>query len=63
MDDVFILKAADDVNDGIHLADVGKKLVAQSFTLGRALDKTCDIDKFEDSRGEFLRVVHFSKLV
>ena len=33
MDDIGILKTAYDMHDGIHLTDVGKELIAQSFSL------------------------------
>ena len=58
-----VLKAPDDVNDGVHLADVRKEPVSQSLALRRALDKPRDIDEFDDSRREFFRAVHFGKPV
>ena len=36
--DVRIVEAADDLDDGVDLADVAEEFVAQSFALGRALD-------------------------
>ena len=36
MDDVVVLKAAHDLYDGIHFADMGQELVAQSFALAGA---------------------------
>ena len=33
MDNVVVLKAADDMHNGVGLADVGQKLVAKSLTL------------------------------
>ena len=34
MDDVLVLKAAHDVDDGVHLADVAEELVAQALAPG-----------------------------
>ncbi len=62
-DDIRIFKAADDMHDGFALADVRKELVAQTFAVARALDQTRDIDKLDDRRGGFLRVIHVGKLV
>ena len=33
MDNVVAFKAADNVNNGVHLADMGKELVAESLAL------------------------------
>ena len=43
MDDVRVLKAADNMNDRVNLTDICKKLVSKSFTFGRALYKAGDI--------------------
>lgn len=50
-DDVGIIKAADDVNDGIGVADIAEELVAETFALRRALDKTRDIHELDRGRG------------
>ncbi len=39
VDDVLVLEAADDVDDGVHLADVGEELVAQPLALAGALTR------------------------
>ena len=39
VDDVRVLEAAHDVDDGVDLADVGQKLVAQPLALGGARDE------------------------
>ena len=59
MNDVVVLKATNDVQDRVHLADVSEELVAKAFALGRALNKSCDIDKLDDRRRVLLRVMHF----
>ena len=53
MDYVVVFKAADDVNDRIHLTDVGQELVSQSFTLARTFHKPSDVDKFHPSGNDF----------
>ena len=45
--DVVVLEAADDVHDGVHLADVGEELVAESFALAGALDQPGDVDELD----------------
>ena len=50
MDDIGILKAADDLHDGVDLADGGEKLVAQAFTFAGAGDESGDINKFDRGR-------------
>ena len=46
MDDVVILKAADHMNNRIHLADVGQELVSETFSLACSLHQSGDIDEF-----------------
>ena len=43
VDDVGVIEHADDLGDGLGLADVGEELVAQAFALGRALDDAGDV--------------------
>ena len=47
MGDVVILETAQNVNDGVDFADIGKKLVAQPFALRRAAHQSGDIDETE----------------
>ena len=61
--DVFIVEAAHNMHDGIGAADVLKELVAETCALARALDKTRDVDKFDDGGGLLLGVVHLGELV
>ena len=51
------------MNDCINLTDMGKELVAETLALGCTANKACDVNKFDNSRGNFLGVVHFSKLI
>ena len=53
--DVGALEAAHHVRDGIHLADVRQKLVAQPLALRSAGDQTCDVDELDRGRNDLLR--------
>ena len=63
MHDVLIVEAAHNVHDGVRAADVLKELVAETRTLACALDKTRDVDKFDDGGGLLLGVVHLGELI
>mgnify|MGYP003195193635 FL=1 len=63
MHDIFIVEAAHNVHDGVRAADVLKELVAETRTLACALDKTRDVDKFDDGGSLLLGVVHLGELV
>ena len=63
MNDVIVLKAAYNVNDGIDLTDICKELVTEALALGSASYQTCDINKFKCGRGKLIGVVHFPELV
>ena len=45
MGHVLVLKAADNLGDGIHLTDMGQEFVAQTFALGGSLDQSGNIDE------------------
>ncbi len=53
---IVVFKTAHHVRDGIGLADVREKLVAQSFALGRARNQPGDVDKFHVRRQNPLRL-------
>ena len=61
MGDVRVVKAAHDVDDGVRRADVRKELVAEALTLGRALDKACNVDEFDRGGREFLRLMQVAQ--
>ena len=63
MDNLSVLKAADNVNNRVYFADIGEKFISQTFTLGSALYKTCDVHKFDDGRGNLFRVVHLCQCI
>ena len=54
MDNVGVLKASHNMNNGIHFTDVGKKLVPQPLSFGSPFHQPGDIDKFNDSRNRLL---------
>ena len=54
MNDLGILKAADDVRDGIGGANVAEKLIAQALALGRARDQAGNVDELHRGRHEGL---------
>ena len=51
---VLVLEAAHHVGDGIHLADVGQKLVTEALALRRAGDETGDVHELDGGREDFL---------
>ena len=55
--DVRVVKAADNVNDGVRGTDVGKEFIAETLAMGRALYKTRDVHKLNDGGCELLWVV------
>ena len=48
VDDVGIIKAAHDVDDGIHFADVGQEFIAQPFAFARAFHQPGNVHKLDD---------------
>ena len=57
MGDVAVVEAAQYVDDGVRVADVGEELVAQSFAFRRAFDQSGDIDDFDGGRNHPLGFV------
>jgi hypothetical protein len=47
MGDVAALEAAQHVDDGVHLADVGEELVAEALALAGAADQAGDVDELD----------------
>ena len=62
MDNIWILKAADNMYDSVYLTDIGKELVSKTFALGSALYQTGDIHELDDSRSDFGRIVQICQL-
>ena len=48
MNDVVIVEAAHNMDDGVALADVAQKLVAETRALAGTLDQTCNVNKLND---------------
>ena len=51
---VVVFEAAHHVSNGIGLADVGEKLIAQAFAFGRAGDQTGDIGELHGGGNDLL---------
>ena len=51
------------MHDGVYLADVGEKLVAQSLAAARALHEPRNVHKFQRGGGVLLRMIHFGQHV
>ncbi len=58
MNHVRVLKTADHVHDGVHLADMAQKLVAQALALSGTLHQTGNIHKLDGRGSHFFRVIH-----
>ncbi len=63
MRDIVIVKTAQHMEYGICLADIGKKLVAQTLSLARTFHKAGDIDNLHRGRNHAARIAHLHKLV
>ena len=63
MDHVVVFKAAHHVDDGVHLADVGQKLVAQAFALAGTSHQAGDIDKLNPGGNDLLATGEFRQLL
>ncbi len=63
VDDVVVLEAADDVGDGVGLADVGQELIAEAFTLGGPAHEAGDVDEVHRRGDDRLRVVELHQRV
>ena len=60
MNDVIVVKATNDLNNGINLTNIGEELVAQAGAFGCTLDKAGDIDKFNRGGYDLLALIEFS---
>ena len=50
VNDVGVLEAAHDVDDGVGVADVGEELVAEAFAFGGPFHEPGDVDELHDGR-------------
>ena len=63
MDDVVVDKAAHDMHNGVHLADIGEELISQALALAGAAHQPGDVHKFNGCGRVFFRMVHLRELV
>ena len=61
--DVAIVEAAEHMNNGISLANVGKELVTETFTLRRALHQSGNIHDFHRGGNNLLGIHQLGELV
>ena len=61
MVDVGILETPHHLHDGVHLADVGKKLVAQPLAAACPAYQPGDVDELDGRRDDFLRVAELAE--
>ncbi len=60
---IIVLKAAHHMQNGVHLADVREKAVAQPFAAACALNQPSNVYEFDHGRRVFCRVVKLFKKV
>jgi hypothetical protein len=51
--DVAVLKAAHDMHDGVHFADVAEEFVAEAFALARAFHEAGDVHELDGGGDSF----------
>ena len=61
MHDVLVVEAADNVNDGVNLADVGQELVAKALALACAAHQTGDVHELDHRRRGLLCVIEIGQ--
>ena len=61
MDDVIVIEAAHNLDDGIDLPNGGEEFVAEAGTLGGSFDEAGDINEFDRCRDDFLGLADFSQ--
>jgi hypothetical protein len=63
VDYVRIVETAKYVKDGVSLADVCEEFIAETFAFRCAFYETCDVDDFDCSRYDALRIDEFGEFV
>ncbi len=61
MGDVVVVEAAEHMQDGIGLADIGQELVAEAFSLRGALDEAGDVYDLDGRRNHRLGLAHLDE--
>ena len=62
-DDVRVVEAAHDMNDGVRAADVREEFVAEALALARTLHEARDVHELDNGGREFLGVVHLREII
>src|SRR3712207_6372034 len=60
---IIIIKAADDMDNGIALTNVSEKFISQSFAFTGTLYEACNIYYFTSGRNDSARMNDFSKFI
>ncbi len=61
MDDVGVIKNADDMADGVAFANMGEELVAEAFAFASAFDEAGDVDEFDRGGDDFFGTYGFGE--
>ena len=63
MNDVIVVEAAQHMQDGVCLSDIGEELVSQSFSFASAFHQSGDVYDFDRSWDDTLRMFNFCQFV
>ena len=55
MNDIVVIKAADNMDNGVNSPDMAEELVPQPFTLAGPFDQTGNVNEFDGGRQNPLR--------
>ena len=61
MDNVAVIEAAKDMEDGIRFTNICKKLVSKAFSLACSLDKSSNVNYVDRGRNYALGLAHVGK--
>ena len=61
MNNVVIFETADNMDDSIYFTNIGKELIAQTFTFAGTFYKACNVHKFDGGRCYLLCVIQFTE--
>ena len=59
VNDIVVVKTANNVHDGVHFANIGQKFVAEPLALGRSRDKSRDVHELDDRGNDNVRLRDF----
>jgi len=63
VNDVFIFETANDLDDGVNLADGGEEFVTESSALRSSFYKSGDVDKFDGGWDDLCGIGHLREFV